>query len=196
MENLSNVQVGINGAYRGLRGAYICLALMLVSSLRIYAALGIWFLLIWYFVGLHRMGKDVAGCRKAFILSMVNIVLTIISLIPFKLISVPASLVRCGIEFWAVYLVCTSMSEVTDRIGASEVRRKGVTAWHVNAVCWGVLVGVVVLDWILYLCRIDIWILVLLASVLFPLLAKIFYVLFLKACDQALNGGRKKQETD
>lgn len=196
MENLSNVKAGINGAYRGLRGAYICLALMLVSSLRTYAALGILFLIVWHYAGLHRMGKDIAGCRKAFILSIVSIILAFLSVIPIPLICMPASLVRCGIEFWIVYLVCTSMSEVTDHIGAVEIRREGVTAWHVNAVCCCVMCGVMVLDWVLYMCRIDIQILAVLAGILLTVLAKVFFMLFLKSCDQALNGGRKKQGTD
>ena len=183
MENTSKVAIGINKAYRAMRGVLICSLLTWVSSLKLWAALGILVFMVYYIVGLHEAGKYLAGCKKAFVLSVVNIVMVIPSMIPFSFVNVPVSLVRYGTEFLAVYLVCTSVSEVTDCIGATDVRKEGKMAWQVNAICYGVMAGAMILGWVLY----NFQEFFLLTIILVSLLARVFYVLFLSKCSHALN---------
>ena len=196
MENLSNLRSGMNSAYRAVRGTLICLLLTWVPSLKLFAAFGIWVFIVWYMVGLYRAGKDIERCRRAFILSVVSIIMAVLSMSPFGFISIPVSIVRYGVEFLIVYLVCISVSEVTERMGAIEVKKEGTMAWQVNAVCFGLVAVISILELVLFFCGTDIRDLSLLANMLISLLAKVFYMSFLKSCDQALNGGRKKQETD
>lgn len=186
MEQLSNVSSGMKKAYKATRGSLICLLLMCASSLRLYAALGILFFLVLHIMGLYEAGKDIEGCRKAFILSIVSALMTILSASPLIIISILASLARCGTEFGAVYLICTSVSEETDRIGAMDVRKEGVTAWQVNAACYGLIALCTLLGGVLHTDAIEM--LTTIAFMLIPLLAKVFYMLFLKACSQVLNG--------
>lgn len=189
MENLSNLESGMNKAYRAVRGMLICLLLTWVPSLKLFAALGILAFFVFHIIGLYEAGKDIEGCRKAFILSVVSVIMAILSVSPLGIIRIFATLVRCGTEFLAVYLVCTSVSEVTDRIGAADVRREGVMSWQVNAVCYGLTALCSLLGGILYMGAFAM--LTTIAIMLIPLVAKVFYMLFLRACDQALNGGRK-----
>lgn len=190
MENLSNASSGIKKAYNATKGALICLLLMYISSLQIYAALGILAFSVYYIIGLHQAGKDLAGCKKAFALSIVSIVMAILSMSPYGYVSVPVSLVRCGTEFLVVNLVFTSVSEITDQIGAVDVRREGRMAWQVNAVCYGVMATATILRCIIHSNWIDmIYFIIIL---LFPLLAKVFYMLLLSKCNQALNHPHKK----
>lgn len=185
MENLTNAGPGINKAYRAMRGVLVCMLLTWISSLKLWAALGILIFMVFYIIGLHEAGKDLAGCRKAFMLSLVNIFMAVFSMLPFSILNVPVSLVRYGIEFLIVYLVFSSVCEITDRIGAMDVRKEGKMAWQVNAVCYGVMAGATILGWILYTSSIQM--LIAIADVLISLLAKVFYVLFLSKCNQALN---------
>lgn len=186
MENLSNAGSGIKKAYNATKGALICLLLMCASVLQLYAAFGILAFTVYHMIGLREAGKDLAGCKKAFVLSIVSLVLIILSISPYGYVRVPASLVRCGVEFLIVHLVFTSVSEVTDRIGAVDVRQEGKMAWQVNAVCYGLIAAATILDWmfIQMFCTIVI--------MLAALLAKVFYMLLLSKCNQALNHEHKE----
>lgn len=186
MENLSNVSSGIKKAYNATKGVLICLLLLFVSNLLLYAAFGILVFAVYHMIGLREAGKDLEGCKKAFVLSIVSLVLTILSISPYGYVRVPASLVRCGTEFLIVHLVFISVSEVTDHIGATDVRQEGKMAWQVNAVCYGLIAVATILDcfFIQMLCTI--------AIMLAFLLAKVFYMLLLSKCNQVLNHGHKK----
>lgn len=190
MENLSNLESGMNKAYRAVRGMLICLVLTWVPSLKLLAAFGILIFCVFHMIGLYEAGKDIEGCRKAFILSVVSVIMAILSVFPLGIIRIFATLVRCGTEFLTVYLACTSVSEATDRIGAANVRREGAMAWQVNAVCYGLIALCTLLSGILYMSAFEM--LTTIALMLIPLLAKVFYMLFLKECDQALYGGKNK----
>lgn len=185
MEQLPNAASGMGKAYKATRGSLICLLLMCVSSLRIYVALGILAFLVLHIVGLCEAGKDIEGCRKAFFLSVVSVIMIILAVIPIRIISVPALLARCGTEFLTVYLVCVSVSEKTDQLGAVEVRREGETAWRVNAVCNGLVAFCALLEGILDAGAMQG--LAVIAAMLLPLLGKVFYMIFLKSCSQALD---------
>lgn len=186
MENLSNAGSGIKKAYNATKGALICLLLMCASVLQLYAAFGILAFTVYHMIGLREAGKDLAGCKKAFVLSIVSLVLIILSISPYGYVRVPASLVRCGTEFLIVHLVFTSVSQVTDCIGTVDVRQEGKMAWQVNAVCYGLIAAATILDWmfIQMFCTIVI--------MLAALLAKVFYMLLLGKCNQALNHEHKE----
>lgn len=137
-------------------------------------------------VGLYSVGKDIAGCKTAFILTIVNLVISIVgsltSLIP--VLSVICSIAGSIISFLVVYYVCNSVAEVMTQVGAADIAERGVTVWKINLVCYVAAIVIAILAVIPVLSMIATVANLVIAIV--SIIASILYMIFLNKSYQAL----------
>lgn len=185
MENYQNAGAGLKKMFIASVGTVICTVLAIVPIVQIIAAIGIVVFAVLSMVGLYGAGKDIEGCKKAFTLTIANLVVSIVGafLKPGFLATI-VSIVGYVLSFMVVYLVCSSVSEVMNRIGAADVAQKGETVWKINAGCYGVLVVVAILAMIPVLNVIAGVAAIIVAIV--SLVALILYMIFLNKSSQAL----------
>lgn len=186
MENLQNAGAGLKKMFIASVGAVVCAVLVIIPIVNIIAAIGAFVFAILSMVGLYGAGKDIEGCKKAFSLTIANIIVSVIGAF-FKsgILSALVAIVGYVLSFLVVYLVCTSVSEVMNQIGAAEVAKKGETVWKINAGCYGVLVLVAILGQIPVLSVIAGVAAIIVAII--SLVASILYMIFLNKSSQALN---------
>lgn len=185
MENYQNAGAGIKKMFIATLGTVICTVLVIIPIVNIIAAIGALVFAILSMVGLYGAGKDIEGCKKAFTLTIVNIVVSIVgSFFKTGILNALVSIVGYVLSFLVVYLVCTSVSEVMKQVGAAEVAQKGETVWKINAVCYGVLAVVAILGLLPALSVIAGAAAIIVAIV--SLIALVLYMIFLNKSSQAL----------
>lgn len=186
MENFQNAGSGIKKMFIASVGAAVCAVLMVIPIVNLLAIIGTFVFGIISLVGLYGAGKDIDGCQKAFMLTIINIVISVVSIpLGSGFLGAILSIAEYVLNFMVVYLVCTSVGSVMNQIGALEAAQKGETVWKINAVCYGVMIVVAVLGNIPVLN-----ILAAIASIVVAiaaLVAAVLYMIFLNKCSQALN---------
>lgn len=119
-------------------GAVACTMLAAVPVINLAGGIGAIVFAIVSMVGLYGAGKEIEGCRIAFILTMVNIVLSIFSGLFGTSAAVSAifSTIDGILSFLVVYYVCTSVAEVMKYVGAGDVADRGTLVWKVSLGCY------------------------------------------------------------
>ena len=122
MGNLQNAGAGIRKMFIASVGTIICTVLVIIPIVNIIAAIGAFVFAILSMVGLYGAGKDIEGCKKAFSLTIANIIVSIVgSFFKAGFLSVIVAIAGYVLSFLVVYLVCTSVAEVMNQLGAADV---------------------------------------------------------------------------
>lgn len=187
MENLANAGAGLKKMYIASMGALICVVLAFIPIVNILAAVGALVFMVMSMIGLHQTGNDIEGCRTAFTLTIVNIIISVVgAFFHSGIMHIIVVIAGYLISAMVTYLVCNSVGEVMNRIGAMEAARKGETAWKINAVCYVLLTVIAVaqsLPVFGFLTSLIGSLIVLVLSVI----ASVFYMLFLGQSSHALS---------
>lgn len=185
MENLQNAGAGLKKMFIASIGAIICSVLLFIPIINILAAIGALVFGILSLVGLYTAGKDIAGCKTAFTITIINLVVSILGNI-FKTGILGSIVTIAGyvLSLLSVYYVCTSVAEVMNSINAGDVAQKGYTVWKINLVCYIVDIVIAVLALIPVLNVIAGVAAIIVAIV--SLVASILYMVFLNQSYKAL----------
>lgn len=186
MGNLQNAGAGLRKMFIASLGVIICTILLIIPIVKILAAIAVLVFLILSMVGLFQAGNDIEGCRTAFILTLVNIILKILG-VGFKsgIMNTIITIAGYVVSFMITYLVCTSVSEVMNQVGAINVAQMGETTWKINAICnvgqvfIAILVLIPILGWIA-------GVLGAIILVVLSLIGEILYMIFLYKSSQIL----------
>lgn len=138
MNQYYNAGAGLKKMFIGQVGAIVCTVLAIIPLVGIIGGTGALVFAVVSLVGLYGAGKDIAGCRTAFFLQMIAIVLSFFSMFfagnwPVLALFNTADSI---LSFLVVYYVCNSVSDVMSAVGAGDVAQKGRTVWKVNLGCY------------------------------------------------------------
>ncbi|MGN0166596.1 MAG: hypothetical protein ACI4AB_01015 [Acetatifactor sp.] len=148
MENYQNTGSGLKKMFIAEIGAIICAVIMVIPLLgTVVGGIGAIVFTVISLVGLYSAGKDIEGCKQAFTLTIVNMVLSILGALLAKVavLAVLISLASDVVSFLIVYLVCTSVGAVLKANNYADVAGKGETVWKINLVCYAVSIVVTIL---------------------------------------------------
>ena len=136
MGNYQNAGAGLKKMFIAEVGLIVCTVLLLIPIINILAAIGTLVFAIISMVGLYGAGKDIEGCKNAFTITMIGIVVKVFgSLVKKGVLGVLFAIASDVLSFLVVYYVCTSVAEVMTAMGASDIAQKGITVWKINLVC-------------------------------------------------------------
>ena len=141
MGNYQNAGAGLKKMFIAEIGAIICTVLMIIPIINIFAAIALLVFGIISLVGLYGAGKDIAGCKTAFILTIVQLIVSFISgLIKTGVLHTVFNVANYVFGLLIIYFVCTSVAEVMNQVGAADISNKGLTVWKINLVCYIILI--------------------------------------------------------
>ena len=184
MGNYQNAGAGLKKMFIASVGAIICTVLMIIPIVNILAAIGAIVFGIMSMVGLDGAGKDIAGCKTAFTITIVNLVVSVLgAFLKIGVLGTIITIVGEVLSLLVVYYVCTSVSEALTGIGAAEAAQKGLTVWKMNLVCYIIMIVVEVLALIPFINIIAAVVRVITAIV--QIVASILYMIFLNKSYQA-----------
>lgn len=146
MENLQEAKSGLKKMFIAQIGSVACVVLMLIPLINIIAALATLVFLVLSIVGLYQAGKDIEGCKTAFLLTLANLVVSVLkSFLGIGILGTILTLASAAISLAVIYFVCTSVSEVMTKIGSSDVAKNGHTVWMINLICTAATVLITIL---------------------------------------------------
>ena len=185
MGNYPNAGAGLKKMFIAEVGTIICAVLMIIPIVNILAAIGALVFLIISMVGLYGAGKDIAGCKTAFTITIISMVVSIVAAF-FKtgFLNALFTIASAVLSLLVVYYVCTSVAEVMNQIGAADVAQKGLTVWKINLVCTIISVVATLIALIPLIGAVGTVINVVIAIV--EVVAGILYMIFLNKSYQAL----------
>lgn len=182
MENLQNARQGLGKMFIASAGAMVStVLLMIVPSAVILTLLVSLVSGIFSIIGLYQTGKDIKGCRNAFIIAIAYVA---VRLFGTFLNNAIVTIVEYVFSFLSVYLVCTSVSEVMNQIGAAKVAKKGEIAWKIYAGYYGELMIATILALILSSAAIVTFMHFI--NLLLLLITSVFYMIFLNKSSRTL----------
>lgn len=85
-------------------------------------------------VGLNGAGKDIEGCKTAFTIAIISIIVSVCGSF-LKSIALLFTLAGLVLSFLITYYVCTSVSEVMATIGARDIADQGNNVWKIYLAC-------------------------------------------------------------
>lgn len=147
MGTYQNAGPGLKKMFIAEVGAIICTVLMLIPIVNIIAAIGALVFMIISLVGLNAAGQDIEGCKKAFMFTIVNLLVSVLSsfLGSIAVIGTILTIAQSILSLLVTYYVCTSVSEVMNTIGHADVAQQGNLVWKINLVCYAVDIVLTVL---------------------------------------------------
>ena len=142
-----NVGNGMHKMYIAELGAVICTVIALIPIIgTIIGGIGALVFGILMIVALYGVGKEVEGCRKAFILMIIGVVIGLLSAIP--VIGKVLSLAGDVVSFLVIYLVCTSLGRLVSEAGDGATAALGEKVWKLHFIATVCSLIVQVLSWI------------------------------------------------
>ena len=176
MSNYPNAGEGLRKIYLAAIGSIVCSFIMIVPMVEFVDAIGVIVCSVITLIGFYQAGKDIEGCKAAFILQIialiVNILDTFTSLPPF--VGVVAEI----LPVVAICLMCWSVSNVLKDIGADRIAKQGMVAMFTYIGC---SVLTIVLEMcILIIIAYDGLGLYLLLTLVIAIVELFFYLRFLK----------------
>lgn len=147
MNNYPNVGSGLKKMFIAQVGAVICVVLAVIPFINIIAAIGAIVFAVISMVGLYGTGKDIEGCKLAFTITIINIVISILASLfsGSTFLSLLFSIAGEVCSFLVVYFVCTSVGTALKEIGAADVAAKGESIWKINFVCYAASIVISIL---------------------------------------------------
>ncbi len=185
MEKYQNAASGLKMLFIAQIGAIVCTVLAIIPFVNILAGIGAIVFLVLNLVGMYRAGKDIEGCNKAFILSVVSLILSILKLIPVSILQLLINLASSVISFLIVYLVCTSVAEVMKEFGAEDIASTGNTVWKINLICYAAAIVISILS-LIPLIKVIAGVLNIVVLIV-ELVAGVMYIMFLYKSSQKLS---------
>lgn len=186
MNKYQNAASGLKMMFIASIGAIICAVVAVIPLIGIIGGIGALVFGIMSLLGLNKAGRDIEGCKKAFMLTLIQIVLNVLStfLGAVPVVGLILSLATYVVSFLIVYFVCTSVAAVMREIGQDSIASTGETVYKINLVCYAVMIIAVILAMIPALLVIAgiVSIVVSIASVV----AEILYMIFLYKSSNAL----------
>ena len=178
MENYQNAGSGLKMMFIAELGTIICTVLMVIPIINILAVIGALVFLIISMVGLYSAGKDIEGCKTAFYITIINMVVSVLNAI-FKtgIVGTIFTLAGSVLSLLVVYYVCTSVAEALQTKGAADYARKGLTVWKINLVCTIITMVITVLNLLPFMVFVTAIVTVVVGIV--SLVAMILYMIFL-----------------
>lgn len=186
MENLQNARQGLGKMFIASAGAMVSTVLLMIVPSTVILTLPVSLVSgIFSIVGLYQTGKDIKGCRNAFIIAIVYVAVRFFgAFLKSSFNNAIVTIVEYVFSFLSVYLVCTSVSEVMNQIGAAKVAKKGEIAWKIYAGYYGELMIATILALILSSAAIVTFMYFI--NLLLLLTASVFYMIFLNKSSRAL----------
>lgn len=167
---------------KALKWIFIAQILCLLAFIPVVGAILSIIALVLELVALYGASKLDQGYHTAFILTIVGIVLSVLSLFAgdgvfASLVSIVSDVVSLGILYFVITTTCKHLEEV----GNAEVAKKGMNVWRINLVCTIACVVLILLAFVPVLA-------VLLGVVvaIVQIVAYILYLIFLYKSYQAL----------
>lgn len=146
MEKYQNAASGLKLLFIAQIGTIICSVVSVIPVIGIIGSIGALVFLVLNLVGLFRAGQDIAGCKTAFTLSIVNLIISLLGLIPVSLLQTILGLAGYVVSFLIVYQVCTSVAEVMKEMGAEDTASTGGMVWKINLVCYAAMFVISILS--------------------------------------------------
>ena len=186
MQDLQNAGSGLKKMFIASIGAVVCTVLLIIPIVNILAMIGALVFAINSLVGLNEAGKDIEGCKTAFLLTIVNMVVSVLKNIPFLgtgFLGALFSIAGYILGFLIVYYVCKSVADVLEQ-NEPDVAKTGHMVWKINLVCYAAEIIIAVLALIPLLNILAAFASIIIAIV--SLVASILYMIFLYKSSNAL----------
>ena len=185
MGNYPNAGAGLKKMFIAEVGMIVCAVLALIPIVNILAAIALLVFMIISMVGLYGAGKEIAGCKTAFTITIIGMVVSVIgSFFKTGFLNALFTIASDVLSLLIVYYVCTAVAEVMNQIGAADVAQKGLTVWKINLVCTIISVVATLIALIPLIGAVGTVINVVITIV--EIVAEILYMIFLNKSCQAL----------
>lgn len=178
MEKYLDAGAGLKKMYIASAGSIVCLVLLLVPGINLLAAFATLVFGILSIFGLWQAGKDIEGCRTAFMLTIAKLVVNAIGNVSQSvMLALIITLAGYILDVLVVYLVCTSVSQVVERLDQNSVAEKGQLTWKIYLGCYVVVVVLAVL--MVIPSMLGIAFVVSIAATILSIVAMVIYTIFL-----------------
>lgn len=186
MYGYENAASGLKKMFTAQVGSIICMVLMMIPFIGVIGLIGVFVFTIMSLIGLNSAGKDIEGCKTAFTLTIVQMVVSVIgNLAGTGVFATVFSVVNDILALLVVRAVCLSVAEVMDQLNQRVVADKGRSVWKINLECYvadivlTILAVIPVLGTVLAVAGSVV-------TVILSLVAGIMYIMFLSKSYQAL----------
>ncbi len=187
MKNYPNAANGLHLMFIAEVLAVVGAILMLIPIINLIGSILAIIALVMMLVGLNKAGADDQGYRTAFMLSIVNLVVSIIgAFVSTGAIGGILDIVSTILNLAVVYYVITTTSNLARSIGNEELPRKGHTVWTLYIVCAIISVICAILAMIPSLVIIAIAGIIAIIVAIIQIIAYILYMIFLSNGSKAL----------
>lgn len=174
MYGYENAASGLKKMFTAQVGSIICVVLMMIPFIGVIGLIGVFVFTIMSLIGLNSAGKDIEGCKTAFTLTIVQMVVSVIgNLAGTGVFATVFSVVNDILALLVVRAVCLSVAD------------KGRSVWKINLGCYvadiilTILAVIPVLGTVLAVAGSVV-------TVILSLVAGIMYIMFLSKSYQAL----------
>ena len=146
MNSYFDAQGGLKKLFVGTIGTLVCNVISQIPLLGMVAAVGSLLFTALAIYGMFQAGKDIPGCKSAFLLYVIEFVIQIFTS-AFAFMSIGAAIasicviVQAILDMVIIYLVCTSVSEVMIVKGHGDIANFGKVVWILSMVAY--VIGIV-----------------------------------------------------
>lgn len=146
MNSYFDAQGGLKKLFVGTVGSLICNVVSSIPILGMVGSVGVLLFTALAIYGMFQAGKDIPGCRSAFLLYVIEFVLQLFAS-AFAFMSIGSIISDlCGIaqmvlDMVIIYLVCTSVSEVMGKKGRGDIANFGKNVWVLSVIAY--VIGIV-----------------------------------------------------
>lgn len=187
MQCYENAASGLKKMFVAEIGAIICTIIAIIPILGILGTIGTLVFLIISLIGLNSAGKDIEGCKTAFTLTIVQLIVSVIAgLFGSGFFGIILRIVNDILALLIVRAVCLSVAEVMEMQRHPEIAGKGRTVWKINIVCYVIAIIFSVVS-LIPLLGIVIAAIGGLITAILSLVASIMYMIFLNNSYKALS---------
>lgn len=183
MQIYQNAASGLKNMFIAEVGVIICSVVAIIPFIGIIGVIGSLVFLIISLIGLNNAGKDIEGCKTAFTLRIVQLIVSMIG--SFIGGTVIAIIINNILALFIIRAVCLSVADVLDTLQYSEIADKGRLVWKINLVCYVIAIILAVLELIPFV-GIVFAVLGGIISAVLSLIAGILYIIFLSKSYKAL----------
>ena len=186
MYGYENAASGLKKMFTAQVGAIICAVLLVVPFIGAIGLIGVFVFAILSLIGLNSAGKDIEGCKTAFTLTIVQLVVRVIAnLFGTGFLATLFSVADDIFALLIVRAVCLSVAEVMDQVNQRVVADKGRSVWKINLGCYVANIVLTVLG-VIPLLGTAVAAVGGFVTTLLSLLAGIMYIMFLSSSYKAL----------
>ena len=181
-----NAADGLKKMYIAQLATIFCAIFAVLPLIGLIGVFGILVCSILSLIGLNSAGKDIEGCKMAFTLTVVRIVVGVLSnLFGTGIMATIFSVVNDVLALLITRAVCLSVAEVMESLNRQDVADTGRSVWKINLGCYvadivlTILAVIPVLGTVMAVAGSVV-------TVILGLVAGIMYIIFLSKSYQAL----------